>query len=284
VVEFFQTHFAFLGPAYSVAYGLVNGLGLRFIAVAEVLAIYFVIEMAIPKGRRNSLAATWRGALFNATSLTFNTFLFTAIYAVLAREDLVPLFHVDISWLTKSEHLPLRVLGWIGAAFGIAMVGDVFYYWLHRAQHGVPVLWRFHRVHHSIEEMSAVSSYHHIAEETMQYFAVVIPIALFLKIDAEAVPWLVTTLVGTHNYFIHSSMNVNIGPLRYIFADNHYHRIHHSLEPQHFNKNFGTATPWWDIVFGTAYFPKRGEWPKTGLSDVPEPRTVKDYITLPFRK
>jgi len=282
VVEFVQQHFAFLGPAYSVAYGMVNGLGLRFIAVAEVLAIYFVIETVLPKSR-NSFASTWRGALFNATSLTFNTFLFTAIYAVLSRENLVPLFHVDISWLTKSEYLPLQVVGWVAAAFGVAMVGDIFYYWFHRAQHGVPFLWRFHRVHHSIEEMSAVSSYHHVAEEFMQYLAVVIPIALFLKIDAEAVPWLVTTLVATHNYFIHSSMNVNIGPLRYIFADNHYHRIHHSLEPKHFNRNFSTATPLWDFLFGTAYFPK-GEWPKTGLAEVPEPRSVKDYLAMPFRK
>lgn len=283
MVEFFQQHFAFLGPAYSVAYGIVNGLGLRFVAVAQVLGIYFVIETLLPRSR-NSFASTWRGALFNATSLTFNTFLFTAIYAVLSRENLVPLFHVDISWLTKSEYLPLRIVGWVGAAFGVAMVGDVFYYWFHRAQHGIPFLWRFHRVHHSIEEMSAISSYHHVAEEFMQYLAVVIPIGLLLKIDAEAVPWLLLSVVATHNYFIHSSVNVNIGPLRYIFADNHYHRIHHSLEPRHFNKNFGTATPWWDVLFGTVHFPRRGEWPKTGLAEVREPRTVKEYLTMPFRK
>jgi sterol desaturase/sphingolipid hydroxylase (fatty acid hydroxylase superfamily) len=84
--------------------------------------------------------------------------------------------------------------------------------------------------------------------------------------------------------FIHSSVNLNIGPLRYIIGDNHFHRIHHSMEEPHFDKNFGTTTPIWDVLFGTAHFPRRGEWPAVGLSDVEEPKRVRDFFLLPFQK
>ena len=68
-----------------------------------------------------------------------------------------------------------------------------------------------------------------------------------------------------------------------MIGDNQFHRIHHSLEERHFNRNFGTITPLWDVLFGTACFPKAGEWPKVGLADVPEPKTLREYLLMPFR-
>jgi sterol desaturase/sphingolipid hydroxylase (fatty acid hydroxylase superfamily) len=43
------------------------------------------------------------------------------------------------------------------------------------------------------------------------------------------------------------------------------HRIHHSLEPQHFDKNFAFVFPLWDVLFGTYCPPKRNEFPATGV-------------------
>lgn len=65
--------------------------------------------------------------------------------------------------------------------------------------------------------------------------------------------------------------------------DNRLHRIHHSREERHINHNFATRTPIWDVLFGTAYFPRRDEWPAVGLMDTDEPRTLRDYLLLPFR-
>jgi sterol desaturase/sphingolipid hydroxylase (fatty acid hydroxylase superfamily) len=127
-----------------------------------------------------------------------------------------------------------------------------------------------------------VSSYHHFTEDMLQYFCVGVPTALLIKVNGGAVPWIVLAVAGTHAYFIHSSMNVNIGPLRYLFGDNHFHRIHYSTEPRHLGRNFGTLTPIWDMLFGTAYFPKKGEWPAVGLADVPEPARVRDYLLMPL--
>jgi sterol desaturase/sphingolipid hydroxylase (fatty acid hydroxylase superfamily) len=72
--------------------------------------------------------------------------------------------------------------------------------------------------------------------------------------------------------------------LRRIIADNRFHRIHHSVEPQHFGKNFGAGTSLWDQLFGTAYFPAADEWPATGLSDQREANTVSEYLWSPFKR
>ena len=281
MTEFFATHFGFLSNIYSITYAVVNGVVLRLAFAAEILLIYFAIETIIPK-TRNSFGSTLRSALYVTTSMTINVLLFSVLIEYFDKDRLNGFFLLDLTPLTNSPHLAIRVAGWIVAAFAAGFIGNVFYYWLHRAQHGVQLLWRFHRVHHSITEMSAVSSYHHFTDDFLQYFAVGVPTALLLKVDSGAIPWLVLTVVATHQYFIHSSMNVNIGPLRYIFADNHFHRIHHSREARHFDKNFGTYTPLWDFMFGTAYFPKKGEWPAVGLEQVPEPRRLRDYLLLPF--
>ena len=266
---------------YSAAYGVVNAVVLRLAFSAGMLLIYFAIESVIPR-TRNSLASTLRSAFYVATSMTINILLFSILLEYFDKDTLHGFFLLDLTPLTDSSYLAIRIAGWVIAALAALFIGNVFYYWLHRAQHAIPLLWRFHRVHHSITEMSAVSSYHHFTDDMLQYFAVGVPTALLLRVDSGAIPWLVLAVVGTYQYFIHSSMNVNIGPLRYVFADNHFHRIHHSREPGHFDKNFGTYTPIWDVLFGTAHFPKKGEWPAVGLEHVPEPKRLRDYLLMPF--
>jgi sterol desaturase/sphingolipid hydroxylase (fatty acid hydroxylase superfamily) len=45
------------------------------------------------------------------------------------------------------------------------------------------------------------------------------------------------------------------------------HRIHHSIDPVHHNRNFADALPIFDIVFGTYHRPAKEEFPPTGLGD-----------------
>ena len=110
-----------------------------------------------------------------------------------------PLAFLDLRPLTESPSLPLRITGWLVAALGIAMVGNFFYYWMHRAQHRFGWMWRFHKVHHSITEMSATSSYHHVAEDLFQFAAVTMPMAILLGVASGPVPWLVIVLANTHS-------------------------------------------------------------------------------------
>ena len=282
-VEFTLMDFlAAIDVAYSTAYGVVNAALLRLQYPLMVCAAYGLLEWLLPRRKANSWRSYLRAARFVAASVLINTIVLALAEHLVQSLHLRPLAIVDLRGLTESPWLPQRVAGWIAAAFAISLIGNVFYYWLHRAQHRVQVLWRQHSVHHSIREMSAASSYHHFTEDILQFVFVVVPMSILLGVESGPVPWIVLAITATHSYFIHSSTRLHLGWLRYVIGDNRFHRLHHSLEPKHFNKNFGTSTPLWDVLFGTAYFPSKDEWPEVGLEGVSEPETVKEYLVRPF--
>ncbi len=280
------------GAAYSWLYGLGNALLIRLEYPAATCAAFLVLELVLPR-QRNSWQSYWRGARFIATAIAINTLVLTALVMLSGIDQVAagmptspphkPLALLDLAPLTSSPDWWTRAAGYAVATLGVAALSDFFYYWMHRAQHGVGLLWRFHRVHHSITELNATNNYHHVAEDVFQFACVTAPMSFLLGVESGPVPWLVIVLVNTHSYFIHSTVNLNIGPLRYIFSDNRLHRIHHSIvEPHHRDRNFATALPLWDVLFRTAYFPRRDEWPAVGLVDVAEPATIADYLLMPL--
>jgi sterol desaturase/sphingolipid hydroxylase (fatty acid hydroxylase superfamily) len=94
---------------------------------------------------------------------------------------------------------------------------------------------------------------------------------------------LIGLVMWLHIVWIHSPTRANFGPLRAWFVDNRYHRIHHSLEERHFDRNFGAFTTLWDRLFGTHYAPGPEEWPNVGLAEMGEPRGVGDWFAQPYR-
>jgi len=66
--------------------------------------------------------------------------------------------------------------------------------------------------------------------------------------------------------FSHLNVRMSLGRFALVVNNPQYHRIHHSLEPQHFDKNFCKMLPLFDVIFGTAWWPGKDEFPKTGLA------------------
>jgi sterol desaturase/sphingolipid hydroxylase (fatty acid hydroxylase superfamily) len=181
--------------------------------------------------------------------------------------------------------IPVRMAGaWdiVGAPILAAIIGDFYFYFHHRIQHAVPMLWRFHAVHHSIRELNAVNAYHHPFDEFIKTPISFVPLFFFSVEPARSVPAM-TLIMAMHPYFLHSPMKADLGWFRQIIGDNRFHRIHHSTDPAHYNKNFGAFTTLWDRLFGTAYWPAKNEWPEVGLREIDEPKSVAEWITLPLR-
>jgi sterol desaturase/sphingolipid hydroxylase (fatty acid hydroxylase superfamily) len=176
--------------------------------------------------------------------------------------------------------------GTLSIAFGILLWSwayDFFYYWFHRAQHRFPLLWRFHRVHHSIEHMNCLNSYHHVLELLLRLPLVTLPLAMLLRVDTPQLV-LLSGLVAAWGYYIHSDTRIHLGAIGYsLLADNRFHRVHHSTDPAHRDRNFSGFLPVWDMVFGTHQRPG-AEFPAVGLDDLSEPATVRDYLTIPFKR
>lgn len=194
---------------------------------------------------------------------------------------------MDANGLKPLLELPVfAALAWTGPAAGLiavviaAIVNDFFFYCYHRIQHRW--LWRYHAVHHAIRDLSAVNSYHHVSETVIGLLLLTIPTSLVVSDVGPTLPF-VNLVLWFHIVWIHSPTRFHLGPLRAVFADNRFHRIHHSLEERHFDKNFGAFTTLWDRLFGTAHFPARDEWPAVGLAEVAQPGTVRDWLDLPAR-
>lgn len=160
---------------------------------------------------------------------------------------------------------------------------DFFDYWMHRAQHRW--FWKLHSIHHSIEELSGVNSYFHWTEQFFRVAFILLPAAYIVGIDGVRTVAIAELLIRVQGYYLHSPTSFHVGPiLRRVIADNRFHRIHHSIHPEHFDKNFGAGTSIWDQLFGTAYFPAKDEWPDTGMAEQAEARTLSEYLWGPFRR
>lgn len=251
---------------------LISGGG----TLLAVLAIVIAIELIMPSRRRYSLKDRGLAVVITLLGFSIGGALVLPLQILWAKLGLHPLFALRFD----------QWFGWAGigagalATFVGAIVTDFFGYWFHRIQHGP--LWRFHAVHHSVEELHGLKGYTHLFDPVFQYVIMTIPMS-FLPVTAAPAGAVMMLLMILQPYYIHSPMNPHFGVLRRVFTDNRYHRIHHSTDPAHFDKNFGTMTTIWDQVFGTAYFPKTDEWPDTGLADMREPRSVAEWLVAPFR-
>ena len=159
------------------------------------------------------------------------------------------------------------------------LIHDTWFYWSHRLEHRVPLLWIWHQIHHSDERMSA-STY--MRDQFLQtgwravfsIFTLGLLVDLDLSDAAKAAFYSQVFLNGL-SMFYHSAIRVELPWLDCILVTPQVHRIHHGVDPAYHNKNFADALPVFDILFGTYRRPGRGEFPITGLGrEYPAPRSI----------
>jgi lathosterol oxidase len=177
------------------------------------------------------------------------------------------------------------VRGWPGILQFIVLllVADTTQYWIHRAFHRVPALWRFHAVHHSATEMDWLAgSRLHLVDIAVTRGLTYVPIYVLGFAEGPLLAYLV--VVSAQATFIHANVRFDFGPLRWVVATPQFHHWHHAAEPQAVDKNFAVHVPLLDVIFGTAYLPAR--WPSAyGLSqgEPPPPGYVSQFF-WPFRR
>lgn len=237
------------------------------------LAVFRAMELAFPRAgaqpeRPSSGAGIW--LVYVGIQIALTT-------AILIAVDASPAPQVDPTGLFGLPWWAVAVL--VGIAFAVAQ--DFFFYWCHRIQHRW--LWRWHAPHHSIRHMTAANSWHHWSDIVVHAALVSLPMSLLSPAFGPR-PFLIGVLISWQPFYLHTATRLQLGPiLRKLIVDGRHHRIHHSLEPRHFDRNFGTVTPLWDWLFGTVYFPTKDEWPDVGLAGVDQPGTLGEWSRLPWR-
>jgi sterol desaturase/sphingolipid hydroxylase (fatty acid hydroxylase superfamily) len=141
---------------------------------------------------------------------------------------------------------------------------DCLAYFVHRAQHAVPALWAMHSLHHSAEALTLITGARHFWVEQVLMTAFLPVVAIVFKTPAAVI-----AVAAVFYLFFDACVHVNIkfpfGVFGLLVNNPQYHRIHHSLRSEHCDKNFCKLLPLFDLIFGTAHLPARGEFPPTGL-------------------
>ncbi len=172
-------------------------------------------------------------------------------------------------------------LWYISPLLHVLMI-DFFYYWMHRCQHKSQILWRQHKLHHSEENLNVTTSErHHWLEDFIRLPFIAVPTTLLFDISVAEVG-LASFLVSYWAFLIHANMKLSLGRLSFLLAGPQLHRIHHSIEPRHFDKNFAAFFPIWDVLFGTYYHPRPDEYPDTGVEGEPPITSLVQAFLLPF--
>ncbi len=194
--------------------------------------------------------------------------LFAPVVAFLEQ----PLSLLDLELL---KGLPFAV-----QIFLFYLLRDFFGYWVHRAQHHFKFLWAFHTTHHSQVYLNfGTTNRFHPLDHFFHEFLMYIPLRI---LGADPLTWL--SLYLLHEFLgllQHTEIPWRFGPLYKIIVGPMFHAYHHSIDPAHYNRNFGANFGFWDYLFGTAV--KDGEPKPTrfGLENV-TPVSFWSTLIAPF--
>lgn len=181
--------------------------------------------------------------------------------------------------------LPLPKWGRIALVF--VLMDLTFYYW-HKANHRIRLLWRFHNVHHVDPDLDVTTSFRfHFGEIAYSSAFRVVQVAL---IGAAPLTYAVYETVFTiETMFHHSNIRLPIGLerlLNRIIVTPRMHGIHHSAVGSETNSNYGVIFPWWDILHRTLVLNVPQSAIRVGVPGYLEPQDNRlwNLVKLPFIK
>jgi sterol desaturase/sphingolipid hydroxylase (fatty acid hydroxylase superfamily) len=154
---------------------------------------------------------------------------------------------------------------WLARLVLALLFSDLLFWITHVVRHKVTFLWHFHAVHHSQRELNFFTEYRvHPVDDLFIYTIGFIPLFMVepSSVSLVALVW----VRHWHTRLYHANIRSDFGPLRYLLVTPQSHRVHHSIEARHHDRNFGLTFSLWDHLFGTQY---RGydEYPETGIDD-----------------
>lgn len=230
-----------------------------------VLLLMVLWELASPKRKpRYSRKQRWPA---NLTIVALDNVLLRVVapaglvgVALFASEKSLGLFHA------LSVNLPF----WLVVVISIVLL-DIAIYWQHRLFHRVPVLWRMHRVHHADPDFDVTTGLRfHPAEIVLSF---IIKAAAILALGAPALAVIVFEIIlNACSLFNHGNVALP-KPMeklvRKVLITQELHRIHHSVEKEETNSNYGFSVSWWDHLF---------------KSFTPEPKAGSDKVDIGLKE
>ena len=246
------------------------------------LAIMAIWEILAPRRALTvSKAVRW---INNLGLVFFNSLLLRVIFPAAAVG--VAAFAAQQGWGIFNYY---EVPFWLAVVVSVIAM-DFVIYLQHVLVHAVPALWRLHRMHHADLDFDVTTG--------ARFHPIEIILSMLIKFATIAVlgPPVIAVvifevLLNATAMFNHSNVRLPLGLdriLRLFVVTPDMHRVHHSVEDNEANSNYGFNLPWWDRLFGTYIAQPRGghEGMTIGIHKYRDPKQVSwlpGMMMLPFK-
>jgi sterol desaturase/sphingolipid hydroxylase (fatty acid hydroxylase superfamily) len=166
-----------------------------------------------------------------------------------------PLIVIPITlWASRwpLDWRPDWLTGGAGLVFDL-LVLDFWIYWWHRANHRVPVLWRFHEVHHLDQFLDVTTAVRFHLGEVLLSAIVRAAVIIVLAIPITSVVIFETALLLA-TMFHHSNMKLPEGlerTLSWFVVTPSIHWVHHHALQCDTDSNYATVLSIWDKLFAS---------------------------------
>jgi sterol desaturase/sphingolipid hydroxylase (fatty acid hydroxylase superfamily) len=250
-----------------------------FIGVFAIVALW---ELAAPRRVLTvSKALRWSS---NLGLVVLNTVVLRLLFPLAAVG--VAAFASENGWgVLNHFQVPFMI------AVPLAVIVMDFVIWLqHVMVHAVPLLWRLHRVHHADLDYDLTTG--------ARFHPLEIILSMLIKFATISVLGPPVVAVVIFEVMLNATAMFNHGnirlpaavdrALRWVLVTPDMHRVHHSIEDDETNSNFGFSLTWWDRLFGTyREQPRAGQIGMIiGIRDFTNPQQVDrldGMLLLPFK-
>jgi len=183
--------------------------------------------------RQNDMISSLSSGVTNVTKDVLGIGLVIISYQWLLTK--VAVIHIEATW----------------AVYLIAFMAlDFAGYWVHRLQHEYNLFWNAHIVHHSSEEFNLACALRQSISTLVKVFAIFLLPAALLGVPSEVIA-IVAPLHLFAQFWYHTQHIGRMGFLEKIIVTPSHHRVHHAINPEYLDKNYGQIFIFWDKLFGS---------------------------------
>ncbi len=208
------------------------------------IILFFSMEMAVIrpfnlKGKFNHL---------------FHSFLFQ-VFAIFMGSLLGFMSITTFDFIVENN---FGLFNWFSIPIGLKIIIGFFLidfadYWLHRFDHKIPILWRFHRVHHSDTSMDASTALRTYPTEFIYFTIGELVISLIFGLDIMSMNIFLLLLLPVQ-FIQHTNIQYPIWidkTFGWLLMMPNFHKVHHEQDQFYTDSNYGTLFIIWDRLFGT---------------------------------
>jgi len=166
-------------------------------------------------------------------------------------KDVLGLSMVVLSYEWMVNHFAIVHINSSWIVYLIAFMAlDLTGYLVHRIDHTINFFWNAHLIHHSSEDYNLACALRQSISTFFRLFTIFLLPAALLGVPANVIA-IVAPIHLFAQFWYHTQHINKMGWLEHIIVTPSHHRVHHALNPEYIDKNYGQIFIFWDKWLGT---------------------------------